>query len=125
MSNKRMNLFQSYGSLKSVVISCFRRLLTYTLFRHWGLAQLVLQDTIAIFQLGEWLDLFMASAVKNLKLVLLKASSLANIIVSKLTKSQNGGTPMLYNKYKFITKKILVLSVCDRLRAFEVVLDGK
>lgn len=69
MSNKGMNLFQSYGSLKSVVISCFRRLLTYTLFRHWGLAQLVLQDTIAILKLGEWLDLFMPSAVANRKLV--------------------------------------------------------
>lgn len=98
MSNKCMNMFQSYGSLKSVLISCFRRLLTFTLFRHWGLAQLVLQDTIAIFKLGEWLDLFMASAVKNLNQVLVKASSFANIIVPMLTKSQNGDTPMLYSK---------------------------
>uniref|UniRef100_A0A1B6M5G6 Protein SHQ1 homolog n=1 Tax=Graphocephala atropunctata TaxID=36148 RepID=A0A1B6M5G6_9HEMI len=47
-----LSWFANHSSVRGVVVSCFRRLLTYSLYRHWDLAQLVLKDTIAILKLG-------------------------------------------------------------------------
>uniref|UniRef100_A0A1B6H022 Protein SHQ1 homolog n=1 Tax=Cuerna arida TaxID=1464854 RepID=A0A1B6H022_9HEMI len=47
-----LSWFANHSSIHSVVVSCFRRMLTYPLYRHWNLAELVLRDTIAIMKLG-------------------------------------------------------------------------
>ncbi|KAG8323262.1 Hsp90 cochaperone shq1 [Homalodisca vitripennis] len=47
-----LSWFANHSSIHGVVVSCFRRLLTYSLYRHWDLAQLVLKDTISILKLG-------------------------------------------------------------------------
>ncbi|XP_067024259.1 protein SHQ1 homolog isoform X2 [Acropora muricata] len=44
--------FESFTSVKDVLISCARRTLAYPLYRHWSLVAAVLQDTKEIFALG-------------------------------------------------------------------------
>ena len=45
-------LQEYHGSVNEVVYCCIRRCLCYPLYRHWGLAQIVLQDTRQLFHLG-------------------------------------------------------------------------
>ncbi|XP_075526127.1 protein SHQ1 homolog isoform X1 [Dermacentor variabilis] len=47
-----LSWFEEFWSLEQMVRSCFRRCLTYPLYRHWGLTYAVLRDVIQILQLG-------------------------------------------------------------------------
>lgn len=47
-----LSWFEEFWSLEQTVRSCFRRCLTYPLYRHWGLTYAVLRDVIQILQLG-------------------------------------------------------------------------
>lgn len=48
-----LHLLQRFeGDLTDVVHSSIRRTLCFPLYRHWGLAQAVLEDTKTVFLLG-------------------------------------------------------------------------
>lgn len=47
-----LSWLETHSSLKSAALSSIQRSLCYPLYRHWQLAQLVLQDTISILYLG-------------------------------------------------------------------------
>ncbi|KAJ3105471.1 Hsp90 cochaperone shq1 [Phlyctochytrium planicorne] len=47
-----LSCFENFSSLREVVIACIRRSLIFPLYRNWGLAKRVLEDTAIIFKLG-------------------------------------------------------------------------
>ena len=48
-----LSWFDSYSSLKEVVITCLRRSLGYPLYRNWNLSLKVLEDVIKILRFGQ------------------------------------------------------------------------
>ncbi|XP_041349885.1 protein SHQ1 homolog [Gigantopelta aegis] len=47
-----LSWLEVFCSVKDVIVTCFRRSLSYPLFRNWELANKVLEDTACIFSLG-------------------------------------------------------------------------
>ena len=47
-----LSWFERFTSLEEVLDACFRRSLSYPLYRHWELSRKVLQDVTDIFELG-------------------------------------------------------------------------
>jgi len=45
--------FESFESIKDIIIACFRRSICYPLYRNFNLVKQVLKDTITIFRLGK------------------------------------------------------------------------
>jgi len=48
-----LSCLDTFNSLSSVIESCFKRAITYPLYRSWDLCEKVLKDTQTIFQLGK------------------------------------------------------------------------
>lgn len=48
-----LSWLEVFTNLEEVVVTCFRRVLCFPLYRHWDLANMVLQDTQQILSLGK------------------------------------------------------------------------
>ncbi|GAB1598247.1 protein SHQ1 homolog isoform X1 [Argonauta hians] len=61
-----LSCFETFFNLKDVVTACFRRSLSYPLYRNWNLSQTVLSDVVCILQRGQLFILKCLLEIKEL-----------------------------------------------------------